>query len=182
MEVALRLRRSRQTPDLKFELTREMFRGRSLRREHWRNDRTVECDWRWTERSERRGDRQWSQKKYMNVYSSLLYGLATGHGARIHLAGAVAFVAAVHRSAFILLCIALLRRMVISVDRTVGSSAARTGNRHQSGGCHRRINKQQRDKTGNCPHGFLQPLPECLQAENSHMGSTMILHFQGKAF
>ena len=157
-----------------------MFRRRSFRREHWRNERTVESDWCWTERSERRGDRQWSQKKHMNLYSNLLYGLATGHGARIHLAGAVAFVAAVHRSVFVLLCIALLRRMVISVDRTVVSSAARTGNSHQSGGCHRRINKQQRDKTGNCRHAFLQPLPGCLQAENSHMGITMILHFRAK--
>lgn len=165
----------------KVELIPEMFRRRSFRRKHRRNERTVECNWRWTERSERRGDRQGSQKKYRNVYSSLLCGLATGHGARIHLAGAVGFVAAVHRSVFILLRIVFLRRMVISVDRTVVCSAARTGNSHQSGGCHRRINKQQRDKTGNCWHGFLQPLPECLQADNSHIGITMILHFQGKA-
>ena len=78
----------------------------------------------------------------MRMCGSLLDGVATGHRAGLHLLHAVAFMAAVHRNIVALLCGALLRGTVISVNGALVPSAASAGNNHQCRTRLRRIDEK----------------------------------------
>jgi hypothetical protein len=81
----------------------------------------------------------------------------------------VPFVTAVHRGGFILVCAAVLRRVVISMNGAPLSRAAGTANGHHSGDGHRGVDQKQGDQAGNCRDGLLQSLTETLPAEISHI-------------
>jgi len=90
------------------------------------------------------------QEKEMNVYCTLLGGVAARHRAGIYFARAVTvaiFMAAVHGSVFMFLCRTRLCRMAIPVNGALVSGAASASNGQKGCAGHRRIDQQEGHQT-----------------------------------